>query len=130
MKEWRSKCNSIDDFRLETFLEKYKQFSKKSSKNETILKIKKLYGSSLPPCTRVLVQKIKRTMLFARQWRCSCIQFLPTSEPYEYGWKLENNKYQIEWFKGQACPRVMNILDIDEVDLGKLSTTLLIQYLI
>ena len=96
-------CDSIDDVRLKIFLEKYKQFSKKGSKNETILKIKKLDGSSWPPCSRVLVEKIKRTMFVARRWRCSYMQFQPTSEPCEHGWRLENNKYHIELFDGQAC---------------------------
>ena len=77
-------CDSIDDVRLQVFLEKYKQFSKKGSKNETILKIKKLDGSSWPPCSRVLVEKIKRTMFVARRCRCSYMQFQPTSEPREH----------------------------------------------
>ena len=38
-------CDSID-VRLQMFLEKYKQFSKKGRENEAILKIKKLDGSS------------------------------------------------------------------------------------
>ena len=73
----------------------------------------------------MLVQKIKRTMFVARQKRCSYIKFKSTSEPCEYGWRLENEKYQIEWFKGQVCLRVMEILDGDETDLGKLSANLL-----
>ena len=107
-------------------LEKHKQFSKKGSENERILKIKKLDGSSLPLRSREMVQKIKRTMLVARRWRFSYMQFQPTSELCEYGWKLENNKYQIEWFQGQACRRVMDILDVGEVDEGKLSTSLVL----
>ena len=88
--------DSIDDVRLQMFAEKYKQFAKKGSENETIFKIKKLDGSSWPPCSRVLVEKIKRTMFVARRWRCSYMQFQPTSEPCEHGWRLENNKYHIE----------------------------------
>ena len=51
-------CNSVDGVRLPMFLKKYKQFSEKGSKNETILKIKNLDGSSWPPWSRVFVQKI------------------------------------------------------------------------
>ena len=54
------------------------------------------------------------------------MQFQLTSEPCEHGWRLENNKYQIEWFEEQACRRVMNILEVDEADLGILSTNLLL----
>ena len=86
--------------------------------------MKELDGSSWPPCSRV--QKIKRTMFVARRWICSYMQFQPTSEPCEYGRRLENNKYRIEWFEGQACPCVMNILDVDKPELGKLSTNLLL----
>ena len=81
----KKKCDSIDDVRLQMFLEKYKQFSKKGSENETVLKIKKLDGSSWPPCSRLLVQKIKRTLFVARRWRCSYMQFQPTFEPCEHG---------------------------------------------
>ena len=42
----KKKCDSIDDVRLQMFLKKYKQFSKKGSENETIFKINKLDGSS------------------------------------------------------------------------------------
>ena len=54
------------------------------------------------------------------------MQFQPTSEPFEHGWRLENNKYYIEWFEGQACPRVMDILEVDKADLGKLSSNSLL----
>ena len=103
-----------------------KQFNRKSAENETVLKIKKLDGSSWPLCSRVLVQKIKKTMFVARRCRCSYIQFQPMSGSCEHGWRLENTKYQIEWFEGQACPCVMDILDVNEADLGKLSTNLLL----
>ena len=110
-----------DDDRLQMFLEKCKQFSKKGSENETVLKIKKLNGSSRPPFSNVLVQKMKRTMFVARRWRCSDMQFQPTFEPCEHGRSLESNKYHTEWCKGQVCPRVIDILEVDEADIGKLS---------
>ena len=77
--------DSIYDVRLQMFLEKYKQFSKKRSENETVLKINILDGSSWSPCSRVLIEKIKRTMFVARRWRCSDMQFQSTSEPCEHG---------------------------------------------
>ena len=102
---------------IQMFLEKYKQFSKKGSKKETILKIKKLDGSLWPPCSRVLVQEMKTTMFVGRRGRCSYMEFQPTSEPCEHGWRLENNKYHIEWFEGPVCARVMDILEVDEPDM-------------
>ena len=125
---WKEEIRFKNNVRLQLqmFLEKCKQFSKKGSENETILKIKKLNGSSWPPCSKVLVQKIKRTIFVARRWRCSNLQFQPTSEPCEHGRRLESNKYHNEWCKGQVCPRVIDILEVDEADLDKLSTNLLL----
>ena len=120
----KKKYDSIDDVRLQMFLQKYKQFSKKATKNEKILKIRKLDGSSWPPCSKVLVQKTKRTMFVVRRWTCFYMQLQPTSEPCEHGWRLENNKYHIEWFEGPACPLVMDILEVNKADLAKLSTNL------
>ena len=72
-----------------------------------------------PTCSRVLVQKIK-SLLQGDEYYMST-----TSEPCEYGWRLENNKYQIEWLGGQTCSSEMDILDIDEEEFDKLSTNLL-----
>ena len=67
------------------FLKKWKQLRKKGSENETILKKRKSESSFWPPYCRVLVQKIKKLRLF---------QYAPTSEPCEYGLRLDNNQYQ------------------------------------
>ena len=53
------------------------------------------------------------------------MQFQPTSEPCKHDWRLKNNKYQMEWFEGEAYFRVMDIFEVDETDLGILSTNLL-----
>ena len=54
------------------------------------------------------------------------MQFQPTSEPCEHHWRLENNKCHIEWFEEKAWPRVMDILEVNEVGLSKLSTNSLL----
>ena len=124
----KKKCNSTDDVRLQMFWGKYIIVSKKGSENDTTLKIKKLGGSSWPPCSRILVQKIKRTMFAARQWRCSCIEFQRTSKPCEYGWRLENNKCHYWMVQTRSLPLcVLDILiEVDKADLGDLSTNLLL----
>ena len=48
------------------------------------------------------------------------MQFQPTSEPWGHGWRLKNNKYHIEWLTK------VDILKVDEADLGILSTNLLL----
>ena len=88
----KKKCDSTDDVKLQMFLDKYKQFSKKGSENETILRIKKLDGSSWPPCSRVLVQKIKRTMFVSDDGdvpTCSFSQHLNLAN-MDGGWKIIN----------------------------------------
>ena len=54
----KKKYDSIDDVRLQMFLQKYKQFSKKATKNEKILKIRKLDGSSWPPCSKAFLASL------------------------------------------------------------------------
>ena len=76
------------------FLEKYKQFSKKGSENETIFRIKKLDGSSWPLCSRVLVQKIRTTMLLQGNGdipTCSFSQHLNLVN-MDGGWRKINTK--------------------------------------
>lgn len=95
--------------RLQMYVEKLKQFSRKGSENEIILKIKKLHCSSRPPCSSV-----------SRLCRSSYMQF----QLCQYRFRLENNKCQTERLEGQACPCVMDILDVEEAELGKSSTNL------
>ena len=55
----RKKCSNVDDARLEIFLQKYK--------TNTTTSVKKFDGKILPPCSHVLLQKIKRTQLITRR---------------------------------------------------------------
>ena len=93
----KKKYGSIDDVRLQMFVEKYKQFSKKGGKKETVLKIKKLGGTSCPPWYMVFAQKIKRTLLVARRWKCSYMQFQPHRNlvNMDGGWKIINIKLNV-----------------------------------
>ena len=85
-------CDLIDDVRLQMFLEKYKQFSKKVAKL-TNFENKEIRWQFLTFSCRILVQKMKRTMFVARRWTISYIQFQQIFEPCEHGLRLENNKY-------------------------------------
>ena len=55
----RKKCDSINDVRVEIFLEKYSP----TKGEERITYAKKLDASMMPPCQEVLTQKLKRTHL-------------------------------------------------------------------
>jgi len=72
-------------------------------------------GSSLPPCSRVLLQKIRRTFLICSIWNNATASTAPELNPEDFGWKLENGFYRICWYYGDASPKIVDIIsDIDE----------------
>ena len=70
----------------------------------------------MPPCQRVLCQKIKRTNLVASRWCAATEPLEPSMSPAEYGWVCEDDKYKIKWFHGEAAPRSLDII-LDEADV-------------
>ena len=81
----KKKIASLNEARLEVFLEKYKP-----SGNEGRLgAVKKLDGRSLPPCRAVLLQKL-RTCLVANMWMSSSTPHPVPLNPTDYGWKLND----------------------------------------
>ena len=59
----KPKLKSVNELRLDIFLKKYKS----KSKDEGINCVRKLDGSSLPPYSRVLWQKVLHTNYIARR---------------------------------------------------------------
>ena len=55
----------------------------------------------MPPCSKVLRQKIKLTSFVATKWFSSTEPFQPQLSPVDYGWKFEDGKYKINWFDGE-----------------------------
>ena len=102
----------INDVRTDIFMDKYKP----KKENDKISCVKKLDGSMLPPCSRVLWQKVKRTCYIAHLWMSSVTPFHPELEPTVYGWKLENNSYRIYWYEGETSPRALEVVCEDSVD--------------
>ena len=100
----RKKCNNVDDARLEIFLQKYK--------TKSLSSIKKLDGNMLPPCSRVLMQKMKRTKLITKRWLSSNEGISDPETPEGCGWTLDDEKnYRIVWFEGKATPETIDIVD-------------------
>ena len=63
----KTKCESVDDARLDTFFKKYKP-----KKNDSPIScVRKMDGSSLPPCSRVVLEKLKRKLCL--QYLAGCI---------------------------------------------------------
>ena len=102
----KKKLSSVNDVRFQIFVDKYKV--KKESQRITC--VKKLDGSSLPPYSKVLLQKIRRTRFVARRWMSSTDPFGSQLPPLDYGWKLEDGKYAIHWFDGEIAPHSIDII--------------------
>ena len=104
----RRKWSTVNEARFEIFLEKYKLPSTKM-----LADVKKLDAGMLPPRLKVLKQKIKRVKLITRRWMSSTLQHQPIEVPEEYGWKLEDEKYQIVWFEGDATPKTLDVVEVE-----------------
>ena len=102
----RKKCTNVDDARLEIFLQKYKINTRTS--------MKKLDGKILPPCSRILLKKIKKTQLITRRWLAATEQSPPPEIPENNGWELDDNGYKKVWFEGTATPNIVVVMDSEE----------------
>ena len=67
---------SINDVRLQIFLKKYR-----SKSGKPISSVKRMDGAFLPPCSRVLVEKIKRTNFIVGKWLYSTSPTLSDIDP-------------------------------------------------
>ena len=101
------KITSINDARAQIFFDKYKQ---KKKDGERLSFVKKLDGSALPPCAKVLMQKMKRTHFVARQWLSTTSSCAPVMSPEDHGWKLVDGGYKLFWFEGDASPRSLDVV--------------------
>ena len=109
----KPKLKSVNESRLDIFLKKYKS----KSKDEVINYVRKLNGSSLPPCSWVLWQKVLRTNYIAGKW-LSAKQQHPTSYLVEEsGWALGNGNYKIKWFDGAVAPKIVDIISTEDDDV-------------
>ena len=84
----KKKLTSINEVRLQIFLSKYKPNGKK---NKTIMDVKSMDGSAMPPFTS-LAGKITRTALVASRWLSSTEQFQSPMSPTDHRWMLEDGK--------------------------------------
>ena len=80
--------------------------------------MKKLDGSILPPCSRVLLKKIKRTHLVAKRRLSSTQGTQSTISALESGWKEENGCYRLHWFDGETSPALSDVI-CNEVDYSQ-----------
>ena len=63
----------------------------------------------MPPCERVLLNKIRRTKFLANIRMSSIEASSPNNSPLNFGWKLVNRNHQLLWFKGDLLPSSIDI---------------------
>ena len=108
----KRKSQFINDIRLELFLERYKPSGKLDEARISCLK--KMDGSTLPPCHNVLKQKIKRVHLIANRWNSVDLATQSPISPTESGWTLGYGSYQILWTEGDLYPKTIDVLQNDK----------------
>ena len=70
-----------------------------------VKKLRKINCSLLPPCQKVLQQKILRAQYVSQVWSKAADK--NPSEglcPSQYGWKKEENRWKWVWYIGSAVP--------------------------
>eukprot|EP00794_Sanderia_malayensis_P002174 gene2174-2470_t len=102
----KGRLHNLDEARTDIFLERYKV----KRDDDPISRVKKLDGSMLPPCSRVLWQKFLRTYYVAKQWISSTEATPPDVQPTDFGWKLDNGCYRLVWFDGETAPTSLEIV--------------------
>ena len=85
--------------------------SKKGSASLNQIQAKKLDSSIMPPCSKVLHQKIKRCIYVASIWTNS-LRTDPTPDlPTSFGWMLdEDGTYCHKWFEGDVAPKIVEVV--------------------
>ena len=102
----KKKLSDINEVRMEIFLEKYRP----KNREEQLSNAKKLEGSMMPPCWKVLLQKLRRCQLITRLWLSSVEPHPPDDLPEHFGWILMEGNYKIRWFHGETVPNILDIV--------------------
>lgn len=68
----------------------------------------------LLPCSRVMLQDIRRTQLITRRWLAVTEQTLPPEITENNSWELDDNGYKIKWFESTATPDVIAVMNLAE----------------
>ena len=97
---------------MHLFFQKYQQ----KEATERLSFVKKYDGSLLPPCRRVLKEKIKRTQLVAKKWISSVDAHPPNDEREGFGWLLGDHKFNVKWYDGKTTPKLLDIILEDDND--------------
>ena len=106
----QKKLSSVAEDRLEIFL---KMDKPKIGKNP-ISCAKKMDGSSLPPCSPVILQKLRRTNYVCSVWLNAHKASPPNSLPNECGWVVQDDCYILKWYHAEASPTTVKDICHDD----------------
>ena len=94
---------------LEIFLKNYKP----KTRGAVISCVKKIESTtlSLPPCSCVIKEKIRRTKCNCGIWNNATEQNNPQNfQPTNCGWFLKISKFKITWFDWEISPSTVKII--------------------
>ena len=108
----KKRFQSVNELCLELFLTKY------NPNNDSLVdKVRKLDSATLPPCSRVLLKKLKRSSYIARLWG-NCLNANPRDQDVLYfSWKMKDGHHNIQWFDGDAAPKIVDVVHQCESNL-------------
>lgn len=85
--------------------------------SQNILKItKSLDGRSMPPCERVLLQKVKRLQYISTIWSNATMAIPSKHNPLDFGWQLDDNRLVPLWFEGEQTPNSITEIICNEIE--------------
>ena len=115
----KKKFQSINELHLELFLKKYKP-----NNDSLVEKVRKVDSAILPPCSRGLLKKLKRSSYIIGLWR-NCLNTNPQEQDVlSFGWRMKDGHYNIQWFDGDAAPKIVDVVHQWEGRLFKISIIL------
>ena len=89
--------NDVNEARLHFFRKMYAP----QKTSYPFHKIKSSDSCCLPPCHKVLHQKLLRTIYLSFLWKNASEANPVDFEPIGHGWKMENCKLVMKWYEGQ-----------------------------
>ena len=81
--------------------------------------VKKLDGTMMPPCSKVLLQKIKPTRFVTCRRSSAPRAHPPNDSPQEWGWNKKDGKLTIHWFDGQLTPTSLNVVCLEDENIDE-----------
>ena len=104
--------DSVNDARLELFMKRHEP----KETEFPISHVKKMDGSTLPPCSKVIIEKVKRTNYICSIWKNATHAHPPPYVPDNSGWTFDNGCFCLNWFVVDASPRNIDIILSQEDD--------------